>query len=310
MTAAGIAASVLDLIGSTPIVHLGRLFPGKVEVLAKLELLNPGGSHKVRIAVSMIRDAESRGLLRPGRTILEPTGGNTGVGIAMAAALLGYRAVLVVPDNYSQAKQDLLRAYGAEVVLADHRRGLNCHGERALELQFENPDWVLLNQQANPANPAIHDLTTAAEIKETLGHRPADVLVCGVGTGGHLTGVGRALRKEHPELRIVAAVPEGCSLREGRFAAHDLQGLAVGLVPAVLEPGLISEEIEVSATEAAAMMKRCMRTEGLALGLSSAANLVCVAKLMPALDPGSRVLTFAYDSAGDYLGHLRQPRPE
>ncbi|GAA2879049.1 PLP-dependent cysteine synthase family protein [Nonomuraea rubra] len=299
-----IGDSVLDVIGSTPMVRLARLTRDlDRDVYIKLELLNPGGSHKVRIALNMVLEAEREGLLTrgSGQTIIEPTGGNTGTGLAMAAAVLGYRLVLVVPDNYSPTKQAMLRAYGAEVLLADHRLGGNAHGERAMELLFENPDWVLLNQQANPANPQIHDRATALEIYRDFGGEVPDAMVAGVGTGGHLTGVGRTLRAFREDLRITAVVPRDCSLLKNRFVIHHLQGLAVGLVPAVLQVELIDDEIEVDYDDAVAMMARLMRTEGLAVGLSSAANVVAALECARRLPAGSRILTFAYDSAHDYL---------
>ncbi|TCO54370.1 PLP-dependent cysteine synthase family protein [Actinocrispum wychmicini] len=305
----GIADSVLDVIGGTPVVRLSRLEPdlGR-EVLVKLELLNPGGSHKVRIALSMILAAERDGeLVRgSGQTLIESTGGNTGIGLAMAAAVLGYRLVLVIPDNYSPAKQRLLRGYGAEVRLSDHRLGNNSHADMALSLLFDNPDWVMLNQQANPANPEIHTRTTAVEIIAALDHRMPDALVAGVGTGGHITGVGRVLREHNPAMRIVAVQPEGCSLRENRFVGHSIQGLAVGLVPAVLDLDLVDDEAQVSYDDAVAMMRRVMRTEGLAVGISSAANLVAALRVARDLDEGARVLTFAYDGVGDYLDSLTE----
>lgn len=303
----GIADSVLDTIGDTPVVRLSRLDPNlDRELLLKLELLNPGGSHKVRIALNMILEAERAGeLVRgSGQTIIESTGGNTGIGLAMAAAILGYRLVLVIPDNYSPAKQRLLRGYGAEVRLSDHTLGNNSHADMALGLLFDNPDWVMLNQQANPANPAIHEKSTAMEILAALGDRLPDALVAGVGTGGHLTGVGRVLREHNPDLRIVAVQPEGCSLRHNRFVSHSIQGLAVGLVPAVLDLSLISEEQQVSFDDARTMMRRLMRTEGLAVGISSAANLVAACRVARSLPVSGRVLTFAYDGVHDYLDAL------
>lgn len=302
-----IASSLLDLVGATPVVELRRLTADlHRQVFVKLELLNPGGSHKVRIALGMVLAAEEEGLLArgSGQTILEPTGGNTGTGLAMVAALLGYRLVLVIPDNYSPAKQRLLRAYGAEVVLSDHRRGGNSHGEKAIELQFEHPDWVLLNQQAHPANPATHERTTAVELLAAFAGELPDVLVAGVGTGGHLTGVGRTLRRHRPDLHVAAVVPPGCSHLRDHFAVHGLQGLAVGLVPANLDVALVDEEITVAVPEAAAMMRTLMRTEGLAVGLSSAANVVAALRCAAGRPPGTRVLTFAYDSAADYLDVL------
>jgi cysteine synthase A len=303
----GIADSVLDVIGGTPIVRLSRLQPGLGrEILVKLELLNPGGSHKVRIALSMILAAEEEGeLVRgSGQTLIESTGGNTGTGLAIAAAIMGYRLVLVIPDNYSPAKQRLLRSYGADVRLSDHRLGNNSHADMALGLLFDNPDWVMLNQQGNPANPAVHERTTALEIIAALGDRLPDAMVAGVGTGGHITGVGRVLRAHNPSMRIVAVQPEGCSLRENRFVGHSIQGLAVGLVPAVLDMGLIDDEHQVGYEDAVTMMRHVMRTEGLAVGISSAANLVAAIDVAKQLDEGARVLTFAYDGVADYLDAL------
>jgi cysteine synthase A len=302
-----LAESLLDLIGRTPIVRLGRLTAGlDRDIFVKLEMLNPGGSHKVRIALSMVLDAEQQGLLRrgSGQTIIEPTGGNTGTGLAAVCAIMGYRLVLVIPDNYSPAKQRLLRAYGAQVVLSDHRRGGNSHGERAIELLFDHPEWVLLNQQANPANPAVHDRTTAMEIFADFPEGVPDVMIAGVGTGGHLTGVGRTLRARRADLRIVAVLPAGCSMLDNRFVTHHLQGLAVGLVPAVLDVSLIDDEIQVTEQEATTMMATLMRTEGLAVGLSSAANVVAALAYAERMEPGARLLTFAYDAAHDYLDRL------
>jgi len=307
---AGIADSVLGAIGNTPLIRLSRLEPElDRELLIKLELLNPGGSHKVRIALNMILQAERDGeLVRgSGQTIIESTGGNTGIGLAMASAILGYHLVLVIPDNYSPAKQRLLRMYGAEVRLSDHRLGNNSHADMALGLLFENSGWVMLNQQANPANPAIHEQTTAVEIMAALGQQRPDALVAGVGTGGHLTGVGRVLRKHFPDMRITAVLPEGCSLRDNRFVSHSIQGLAVGLVPAVLDMSLIDDECQISYGNAVAMMGAMMQREGLAVGISSAANIVAACQVARELPEGACVLTFAYDSVGDYLDSLTPP---
>lgn len=300
-------SSVLDVIGRTPIVRLARLDAdlGR-ELYVKLEYLNPGGSHKVRIALSMVLDAEREGVLTrgSGQTLIESTGGNTGIGLAMAAAILGYRLVLVIPDNYSPAKQKLLRQYGAQIVLSDHTLGNNSHADLALEMLFDNPDWVMLNQQANPANPLVHEQTTAPEILETFGGQAPDALVAGVGTGGHITGVGRVLRKHNPALRIAAVVPEGCSLLENRFVTHGIQGLAVGLVPAVLDLELVDTELSVAESDAVAMIGRLMRTEAIAVGISSAANVVAALRFAATLPAGSRVLAFAYDGVHDYMDAL------
>ncbi|MGH3871590.1 MAG: PLP-dependent cysteine synthase family protein [Pseudomonas sp.] len=308
-----IVDSVLDAIGGTPVVRLARLDAElDRKIYLKLELLNPGGSHKVRIAYNMILEAECAGELtrHSGQTIIESTGGNTGIGLAMVSAILGYRLVLVIPDNYSMTKQRLLRHYGAEIALSDHRLGNNSHTELALKMLFDNSDWVMLNQQANPANPEIHERTTAAEILSAFEGVAPDAMVAGVGTGGHLTGIGRVLKRHNPDMRIGAVVPEGCSLRENRFVPHDIQGLAVGLVPAVLDMRLIDEEIPVSYSEAVTMMRQLMKMEALAVGISSAANLVAVCRWAKMFNKGSHLLTFAYDGVLDYLDALEVAAPE
>jgi cysteine synthase len=304
---APIGGSVLDAIGHTPVVRLARLDADSGrEVYVKLELLNPGGSHKARIALNMVLHAERQGELRrnSGQTIIESTGGNTGIGLAMVAAVLGYRLVLVIPDNYSEGKQRLLRAYGAEVILSDHRLGNNSHNDLAMRLLLRNPDWVMLNQQVNPANPAAHEEHTAQEIVSAFGADLPDAMVAGVGTGGHLTGVGRVLRKHKPEMRIAATVPEGCSLRADRFVPHGIQGLSIGVVPDVLDVGLIDDEISVRECDAIEMMRILMRVEGLAVGISSAANVVAALEYARRFTPGVKVLTFAYDGAHGYLDAL------
>ncbi|TFV52518.1 PLP-dependent cysteine synthase family protein [Blastococcus sp. TF02A_35] len=299
-------SSVLDAVGGTPLVRLDRLAPAGTRLLLKCEQLNPGGSHKARIALNMIRAAERDGWLTPGsgQTILEPTGGNTGMGIAMAAAVLGYRVVLVVPDNYSLDKQRLLRALGAEVVLSDSTRGNNSHGEKAMELQFENPTWVMLNQGANPANPAVHRDVTARELVRDLGGLDPDVLVAGIGTGGHISGVGAVLRERYPALRIIGVEPEGCSLRENRYRRHRIQGLAIGYVPANLDVRLLDDVCTVSEGEAVAGMRALMRSEGICAGVSTGANIAASLRLAAQLPPDATVLTFAYDGAHDYLDLL------
>lgn len=299
--------SVLEAVGRTPVVRLSRLTADvDRQVFVKLENLNPGGSHKVRIALNMIRDAEGSGVLVPGagQTVIEPTGGNTGLGLAMAAAVLGYRLVLVIPDNYSPRKRQLLELFGAEVVLSDSSRGGNSHGELASELLLDHPDWLMLNQQANPANPAAHRQSTGPELLAEFSGQTIDAFVAGVGTGGHLTGVGQVLKEAYPDLSIWAVQPEGCSLLDGRFVNHDIQGLAVGIVPAVLDLSLIDETVSVSYGDAMAMMVRLMRTEGLAVGISSAANVVAALEVAEQFPPGASVVTLAYDNAADYVDAL------
>ena len=299
--------SLLQAIGETPVVRLADFSAETgLEVYAKLESLNPGGSHKARIALARVRDAEARGILVPGcgQTIIEPSGGNTGIGLAMAGNLLGYRVVLVIPDNYSPEKQKLLRLYGAEVVLSDSRRGNNSHGEKAMELQLENPGYVMLNQQRNPANPEIHRRTTAQEILRDFDDRPLDCLVAGIGTGGHITGLGETLKARWPHLRVFGVEPEQCDLLNDRHAPHEIQGLSIGLVPRILNLGVLDGMLKVSKSACLERVRHTMRTDAISLGLSSAANLVAIAELAHELPTGTRVLTLVYDGVDSYLPHF------
>ncbi len=299
--------SLLQAIGETPVVRLAAFSAETgLEVYAKLESLNPGGSHKARIALAMVRDAEARGILRPGsgQTIIEPSGGNTGIGLAIAGNILGYRVVLVIPDNYSPEKQKLLRLYGAEVVLSDSRRGNNSHGELAMALQLENPGYVMLNQQRNPANPEIHRRTTAQEILRDFATLPPDCLVAGIGTGGHVTGLGETLKAAWPQLRVFGVEPEQCDLLADRHAPHEIQGLSIGLVPAILNLGVLDGMLKVSKQDCLARVRQTMRGDGVSLGLSSAANLAAIAQLATELPRGTRVLTLIYDSGDSYLAHF------
>ncbi|MFF4343068.1 PLP-dependent cysteine synthase family protein [Kitasatospora sp. NPDC001540] len=306
----GVRASVLEAVGSTPLVALDRLAAGTgCRIVLKTEHLNPGGSHKARIALNMVLAAEREGVLvrGSGQTIVEPTGGNTGMGIAMAGAVLGYRVVLVIPDNYSKDKQRVLAAMGAEILLSDSSTGNNSHGELANRLVLENPTWVLLNQGANPNNPDAHRNATALEILDDLDGEPVDHMVAGIGTGGHITGVGEILRKEMPDLRVHGVQPEGCDLFAGTFRRHRVQGLSVGYVPPVLNRDVVDDMITVGESEAVECMKLLMRTEGIAAGPSTGANIAAALRLARSLDGPATILTFAYDGAHDYLDLLSDP---
>lgn len=300
----GIRDSILDTVGGTPLVRLSRLtadLPG--EILLKLELNNPGGSHKMRIALNMIRAAEREGLLKPGsgQTILEPTGGNTGMGIAIAAAVLGYRVVLVIPDNYSESKRWLLASFGVDVRLSDSTRGNNSHGELATEIQFEHPEYVMLNQAANPANPEIHRLTTVREIIADLDGTRVDCYVAGIGTGGHLTGIGEVLRQHQGGLRVLGVQPEGCDMFADVFVPHRIQGLSIGMIPPVLNTGIIDEMVAVSEADAIDGMRRLMQSEGIGAGPSTGANIAACRRVLAASDEPLTLLTVAYDRVNDYL---------
>ncbi|KAB0565371.1 PLP-dependent cysteine synthase family protein [Pseudomonas palleroniana] len=296
--------SILDVIGQTPIVRLAQFSEDLgIEVYAKLESLNPGGSHKARIALGMILDAERRGVLirDSGQTIIEPSGGNTGIGLVMAGNVLGYKVVLVIPDNYSPEKQKLLRLYGAKVVLSDSRLGNNSHGEKCMELQLENPSYVMLNQQRNGANPQTHRDTTAPEILRAFGEQRVDYFVSGIGTGGHITGIGETLKAAWPHIRVMGVEPEECDLLKDRHAPHGIQGLSIGLIPSILNLEVLDGMLKVSHQACVDMIKRIMRTDAISLGLSSAANMVAIAQLAPELPPETVVLTMVYDNADSYL---------
>lgn len=299
--------SLLHAIGQTPIVRLGALSSRLgLNVYVKLESMNPGGSHKVRIALGMVRDAERQGRLVPGRlqTIIEPSGGNTGIGLAIVGNVLGYRVVLVIPDNYSTDKQKLLRLYGAEVILSDSRRGNNSHGEKAMELLLENPTYVMLNQQRNGANPETHRQTTAQEIIRDFGDQRVDCFVGGIGTGGHITDIGETLKVRWPEMRVFGVEPEECDLLSDRHAPHEIQGLSIGVIPANLNISVINGMLKVSKGTCLDMIRRVMCTDAVSLGISSAANLVAIENLARDLPKEAVVLTMIYDGVESYLPHL------
>jgi cysteine synthase len=296
--------SILQAIGKTPIVRLKKLSSQwGVRCYAKLESLNPGGSHKARIALGMVLDAERRGILvrGSGQTIIEPSGGNTGIGLAMVCNLLGYKLILVIPDNYSVEKQKLLRLYGAEVVSSESKKGNNSHGEKAMEMQLCNPHLVMLNQQRNEANPETHRQTTVLEILEDFEAQDLDVFVAGIGTGGHITGIGEVLKRHQPNMRIIGVEPEGCDLLANVHASHGIQGLSIGLIPKILNIDLIDQMVKVSESECIQMARRVMRLEGISIGISSAANFVAVEKIAPRLPKNCAVLTMVYDGAESYL---------
>jgi len=299
----GIFDSVTQLIGNTPLVRLNRVTQGaKAEVLAKLEFQNPGGSVKDRIALSMIEAAEAAGRLGPDTVILEPTSGNTGIGLAMIAAAKGYRCTLIMPDTMSQERRKLLRAYGAELILTPGSEGMKGAIRRAQELAGADPRYFIPQQFENPANPEVHRRSTAEEIwRDTAGH--IDILVSGVGTGGTLTGVGQALRERLPGLRIVAVEPaDSPVLSGGAPGPHKIQGIGAGFVPAVLDAGLIDEIVKVTNEEALDMARRLPREEGLLVGISSGAAVHAAVQL--ALRPenaGKRIVVIVPSNGERYL---------
>ena len=295
------ARSVLDLIGSTPVVRLPRL-SGKddAEVWGKLESLNPGGSVKDRICRNMVEDAERKGLLKPGGTIVEPTSGNTGIGLALVAAVKGYRLILTMPDTMSEERRSLLAAYGARLILTPDTKGMGGAIRRAEELAAEHPDFFMPQQFTNPANPAAHRETTAVELLGQLGH--LDAFVSGVGTGGTITGVGEVLREEIPSVRIYAVEPAASPvLSHGEPGYHKIQGIGAGFVPPVLNTRIYDEVITVSDHDAAAATRRLAVEEGIFVGISSGANCFAAMQVARALGKGRRVVTMLCDSGERYL---------
>jgi cysteine synthase A len=294
--------SILDLIGSTPMVRLSKLSPKEGAIIAaKLESFNPGGSVKDRIAYSMILDAEKKGLLKPGSTIIEPTSGNTGIGLAMVCAVKGYRLILVMPASMSVERRKLLKAYGAEFVLTPPELGMRGAVEKALELTKEIKDSFMPQQFENPANPDIHEKTTALEILEQTGGK-LDAFVAGVGTGGTITGVARVLKKEFPNLKIVAVEPASSPvLSGGKPGIHKIQGIGAGFIPKVLDLDLVDEIITVTNEEAFETTRELSTKEGILAGISAGAAVFAAQKVARNFRPGNLVVTVLPDTGERYL---------
>ena len=296
------AATILDTIGNTPTIRINRLFGDQAEVWIKSERANPGGSIKDRIALSMIEDAERSGKLKPGGTIVEPTSGNTGVGLAMVAAVKGYTLILVMPDSMSVERRRLMLAYGATFDLTPRAKGMKGSIARAEEIVAETPGSWMPQQFENPANIEVHAKTTAEEILADFRDQPFDALITGVGTGGHITGVGRALRKAWPELKIFAVEPTlSPVISGGEPAPHPIQGIGAGFIPANLDMSLLDGVIQVDPEDAREMARRAAREEGTLVGISSGATLSAIAQKLPELGTNPRVLGFNYDTGERYL---------
>jgi cysteine synthase A len=292
---------ILDAIGNTPIVRLKRLAPeGAAAVYAKVESLNPMGSIKDRIAKGMIEDGERRGLIKDGATVIEPTSGNTGVGLAMVCAVKGYRLILTMPDTMSTERRHLLEALGAELIIT--RGGLGMKGaiDKAEEIAKSTPGSVVLQQFKNPANPQTHELTTAVEIVREF--ESLDAFVAGVGTGGTITGVGRVLKREFPGIRIVAVEPkESAVLSGGEPGSHRIQGIGAGFVPDTLDATIYESVIKVGYEEAAAATRALARQEGILAGISSGAATYAALKVAKDLGQGKAVLVILPDTGERYL---------
>ncbi len=297
-----IAEDVTKLIGNTPLVRLNRVVePGMATVLGKMESLNPAGSVKDRIALSMIEDAERRGILKPGATIVEPTSGNTGIGLAMVCAARGYKLILTMPEDMSVERRTLLARYGAQVVLTPAIEGMTGAVYAAEKLVAENPDYFMPQQFVNPANPEIHRKTTAKEILQATDGR-IDAFVAGVGTGGTITGVGEVLKDKDPNILVVAVEPARSPvLSGGRPRIHGIQGIGASFIPGVLNLDIIDEIIRVDDRDAFAMTLRLMREEGLMVGISSGANVFAALQVARRLGPGRTVVTVLADTGERYL---------
>ena len=295
------ADSVLATIGNTPHIRLARLFPDH-EVWVKSERSNPGGSIKDRIGLAMIEAAEADGSLKPGGTIIEPTSGNTGIGLAMAAAVKGYKLVLVMPESMSVERRRLMLAYGASFDLTPREKGMKGAIERAHELVATTPGAWMPQQFENSANIAVHIRTTAQEILKDFADTPIDALITGVGTGGHLTGCAEALKAKWPAMQAWAVEPSlSPVISGGQPSPHPIQGIGAGFIPANLHTQAIDGAIQVDPGDAKEMARRCARLEGMLVGISSGATLAAIAQKLPELPVGSRVLGFNYDTGERYL---------
>ena len=295
------ADSVLATIGGTPHIRLSRLFPDH-EVWVKNERANPGGSIKDRIGLAMIEDAEAAGKLKSGGTIVEPTSGNTGIGLAMAAAVKGYKLVLVMPESMSVERRRLMLAYGATFDLTPKEKGMKGAIERAQELVEQTEGAWMPSQFDNPSNFEVHKRTTAKEILADFADDPIDVMITGVGTGGHLTGCAEVLKAEWPEMKAYAVEPAGSPvISGGQPGPHPIQGIGAGFVPDNLHTQAIDGAIQVEPEEAKEMARQCAAKEGLLVGISSGATLAAIEQKLADLPSGSRVLGFNYDTGERYL---------
>ena len=296
------ANSILETIGDTPHIRINRLFGNKAEVWIKSERSNPGASIKDRIALSMVEDAERSGKLKPGGVIVEPTSGNTGIGLAMVAAVKGYRLILVMPDSMSVERRRLMLAYGAEFELTPREKGMKGSIARAQEIIEATPNSWMPQQFENPANLEVHRRTTAQEILRDFGDGPPDVLITGVGTGGHITGCAEVLKKEWPGLKVFAVEPTlSPVLSGGDPGPHPIQGIGAGFIPAIMNTSLLDGVIQVTPDDAKDMARRAAREEGLLVGISSGATLAAIKQKLPELGENSRILGFNYDTGERYL---------
>jgi cysteine synthase A len=295
------ANNILETIGSTPHVRINHLYPLEYEVWSKLERANPGGSIKDRIALSMVEDAEKKGELKKDSVIIEPTSGNTGIGLALVCAVKGYRLILVMPESMSVERRRIMTAYGAEIDLTPKEKGMKGAIERAQQLSEDIENSWIPSQFKNPANPEVHERETAAEIHKDF-PEGFDYLITGVGTGGHIAGVAKALKKLFPKMKAFAVEPEDSPVISGGDPGpHPIQGIGAGFIPEVLDTKLLDGTIQVSKEEAFDYAQRSAKEEGIFGGISSGATLAAVAKKLPEIPKGSKILVFNYDTGERYL---------
>ena len=293
--------SILESIGNTPHLKVNRLFDPGYSVWVKLERNNPGASIKDRIALSMVEDAEKKGIIKKGSVIIEPTSGNTGIGLAVVSAVKGYRLILVMPESMSLERRKNMSSYGAEFVLTPREKVMKGAIERAKELIQETPHSWMPMQFDNPANTEIHRTTTAQEILKDF-PEGLDYLITGVGTGGHITGVAEVLKKAFPKLKVYAVEPElSAVLSGGSPGPHPLQGIGAGFIPSIMNTKILDGVIKVSKDDAFSFTKRAAKEEGLFVGISSGASLAAVNQKLKDFPKGSRILTFCYDTGERYL---------
>jgi len=296
------AGTILETIGGTPHVRINRLFGPDADVWIKQERANPGGSIKDRIALAMVADAEASGKLKPGGVIVEPTSGNTGIGLAMVAAVKGYRLILVMPDSMSIERRRLMLAYGAEFELTPREKGMKGSIARAEEIVAATDGAWMPQQFENPANVEIHRRTTAQEILRDFADAPPTALITGVGTGGHITGCAEVLKQEWPELQVFAVEPTlSPVLSGGEPGPHPIQGIGAGFIPAIMDVSVLDGIIKVDPNDAKEMARRAAREEGMLVGISSGATLQAIAQKLPDLGPKARVIGFNYDTGERYL---------
>ena len=297
-----LANDILHTIGNTPHIRVNRLFGATHSVYIKSERANPGGSIKDRIALAMVEAAEASGALKPGGTIIEPTSGNTGIGLAMVAAVKGYKLILVMPDSMSIERRRLMLAYGAEFELTPREKGMKGSIARAEEITASTEGAWMPQQFENPANLEVHRRTTAQEILRDFGDAPPHALITGVGTGGHITGCAEILKKEWPDLKVFAVQPTlSPVLSGGEPGPHPIQGIGAGFVPANLHTQAIDGAIQGDPADAKEIARRSAREEGILVGISSGATLAAIQQKLPELEPNTRVLGFNYDTGERYL---------